>query len=90
MGNMTGMPETTQQQPLSRRWFQFRLRTLFLVTAIAAVAAHLISREIEERRRWNRICNRSQFSRGLLLRPASLSVMNVAWTGRSRMNRFAR
>ena len=33
---------------------------------------------------------RSQFSRGLLLRPASLSVMNVAWTGRSRMNRFAR
>ena len=39
---------------------------------------------------WSMPSNRSQFSRGLLLRPASLSVMNVAWTGRSRMNRFAR
>ena len=48
------MPENPSQ-PLTRRWFQFRLRTLFILTCIVAVIAAMIADTLQERRQTRRI-----------------------------------
>ena len=47
---------TETSQPLTRRcWFQFRLRTLFVLTFVAAIAAALIAETLQKQEQTRRI-----------------------------------
>lgn len=46
------MSATVTSPPLRRRWFQFRLRTLFVVTALVAVLSAIGAEAFERYQAW--------------------------------------